>query len=148
MTLAAVRLARGRAADAEVEARKAYELILMTPTLALLPLSLLIEILARQGRAGEAVAAAEEGFALRAKLQCAGFSEVPFLVAAAEARRAAGDIDGGRAALEEALRQIEIRASSIPDPAQKELFRTGRPECRRASELARAWLDAAGGVMR
>jgi hypothetical protein len=43
--------------------------------------------------------------------------------------------------LKEALEQIEIRASTIPDAAWKEQFLTRRPENIRASELARAWLE-------
>ena len=63
-----------------------------------------------------------------------------FQVAAAEAFFAAGNRAEAEAALREALRQIEIRASKLRDPALRRSFLDGREENRRARAHARAWL--------
>ena len=141
MCLGSTAMARGDAAGAERHAREAGERIAM-----LLPhrpwyQALLLRALIAQGRSAEAADVAREGLGLLKTLGGAGFSEVPFRVAAAEALHAAHDIEAARRALKEALEQIEIRASTIPDAAWKEQFLTRRPENIRASELARAWLE-------
>jgi hypothetical protein len=101
----------------------------------------LARALRSQGRLEEGAAVAREGLALLAKLGDTGFSEVPFRVAAAEVLHAAGELAQGRRELEVALEQIALRADRIPDPALKERYLTGRPENRRAYELARAWFS-------
>jgi eukaryotic-like serine/threonine-protein kinase len=132
-------LARGRTREAEESVRKACELVSVVPPYALLGLTGLINVRIQQGRATDACAHAEEGLRILSSLGGAGCTEVPFRVAAAEAWYAAGDLAMAREALREALRQIDIRASKIPDAALREQFLAGRPENVRASALARAW---------
>jgi hypothetical protein len=139
--LGSAAMARGEAAEAERHAREADERLSML--LPYLPWcrTLLLRALIAQGRSAEGSEVAREGLALLQTLGGAGFMEVPFRVTAAEALDAAGDVEAARRALMEALKQIEVRASTIPDAACKERFLTGRQENLRASELARAWLE-------
>lgn len=104
----------------------------------------LIGALLRQNRPAEACMTAEEGLRILGSMGGAGYSEVPFRVAAAEAWYAAGEMDRAREALRDALRQIERRASKIPDPVWLSRFLEGRPENVRAIALAREWLREEG----
>jgi hypothetical protein len=70
---------------------------------------------------------------------CGGYMEVPFRLTAAEAFFAGGDRAAAEEALREALRQIDLRASNIPDGAARERY-FGRRENVRAVFLAREWL--------
>jgi tetratricopeptide (TPR) repeat protein len=144
MALSAVALARGQALEAEAMIRRAIELFRVVPGCVLWPLPLLMSTLRHQGRAGveEAVAVAKEGFEFLAKLGGAGFMEVPFRVAAAETLHASGDIEGATRALEEALKQIQIRADKIVDPVWRERYLTNRPENVRAFKLAYTWANS------
>jgi serine/threonine protein kinase/tetratricopeptide (TPR) repeat protein len=141
MSLGLASLARGDAAQAEVELRRSLELFAVVPPYSLMGRRAFIRFLGAQGRTREAAEAAQEGLDVLKKLGGAGWTEVPFRVAAAEALRAAGSIDAGRGALKEALQQIELRASRITDPVWRERYLTQRPENVRALELAREWLQ-------
>lgn len=133
-------LGRGDLAQGEAELRKSLEGFAVEPPFSLMTRGALIRCLVAQGRTREAADVARKGMDVLAKLGGAGWTEVPFRVAAAEALRAAGDIDAGRRALEEARHQIELRASRIADPVWRERYLTQRPENVRAFELARDWL--------
>jgi tetratricopeptide (TPR) repeat protein len=139
MTLANIAIARGDWVRAEAEGRLGYEYSATTPPYLIMCAAHLIRSLLGQGRALEAAAAARENLLRLAEIGSTGFSEVPLRVAAAEALYAAGDIEAGREALREALRQIELRAAGIPDAPWRERHLTGRPENIRAFELARVW---------
>jgi tetratricopeptide (TPR) repeat protein len=141
IALAYAWLARGRAVEAEAEARTSLDLFAVSPPYRLMSRVVLIRALRAQGRAEEAAALAREGLDALAKLGGTGWTEVPFRIAAAETLHEAGDFDGARASLREALRQIELRAGKIPDSLWRERYLTLRPENIRASELSRAWLE-------
>jgi tetratricopeptide (TPR) repeat protein len=141
--IAAAHLARGELEQAETEARRAYDLLVnVVPLYALSPAAVLMRVLKGQGRLAEAAAIMAEALDWIDGRGGTGATEVPTCVAAAEAFHAAGDVARARAVLKRAIDGIELRASKIPDPAQKARYLTGRPENVRAFELSRAWLAA------
>jgi hypothetical protein len=142
-----VHLSRGQAVEAEAAAQRALKLCSAIPTQALSARTGLLKALHLQSRSEEAAEVAREGLALLATLTTGGWSEVAFRVAAAEAFEDNGEREEASRALREALRQIELRASTIPDGAWKERYLVGRPENRRAFELARDWLGEQSTVV-
>jgi hypothetical protein len=137
--LARVALARAQWATAEAEARRARDRNSFSPTYAIAASTCLLRALIGQGRAEEAATIAREDLARLRHLGGAGFSEVPFRAAAAEALLQAGEREAGEESLREALAQIELRASRIPDAAVKESYLHRNQDNRRVFELARAW---------
>ena len=137
---AKVALMRGEWATAEAEARRAREETGYSPAYTLAMSTCLLRALMGQGRAEEAAAIAREGLDRLSHLGGAGFSEVPFRAAAAEAFFQAGEREDAEASLREALRQIDLRASRIPDAAVRDSYLHRNKDNHRAAELARAWL--------
>jgi hypothetical protein len=92
-----------------------------------------------QRRAAEALDAAEEGHRVLESIGRPCIHEIPLLLALAEARHAAADLEGGHAALRGALDAIRGRAGHIPDLASRDQFLTRIPVHAAASVLAAAW---------
>ncbi len=117
---------------AEEEARRAVTVLRSIPTLRLSASATLVRVLIAQGRAAEARSIADDGLAEAEAMGGIGCAEVRLRVAAAEARDAAGDAEGARAALRSALEQIQVRdwraryLADVPDNA-------------RARELTESW---------
>lgn len=126
----------GRIEAAEREARRALEVLKSIPTLRLSASATLIRVLLATGRAGEARALADAGLAEAEQIGGVGFAEVRLRVAAAEARQAAGDPDGARAALRSALDHIALRADRITDGTWRARYLEQVPDNVQARELA------------
>jgi hypothetical protein len=95
-----------------------------------------------QGRAGEALAAAEEAAATAAGIGgCGMFRGAMIRLARAEALHATGAGDAARAAITDARAHLLAIADEIGDPAYRQSFLDGVPENARTFALARAWLD-------
>jgi hypothetical protein len=109
------------------------------PSLSLVCSARLIRALSAQGRAGEAAAVARESLAELLKLQGTGFSEIPLRAAVAEALFEVGEREEAARVLRDARRQIELRASKIPDLEGRDRYVNGNAEHGRVFELARAW---------
>ncbi|HET6149051.1 MAG TPA: protein kinase [Polyangia bacterium] len=140
---AGVALARHDWAHAESEARAARAGLTAMPPYGLMASAHLMTALVTQGRAAEAAAIAREDLARHATRRGPVCSEVLFLVAAAEALFAAGSRGEAESALRQGLRQIDVRARKLSDPALKQSFLLGRNENLRARAHAKAWLGGA-----
>jgi hypothetical protein len=128
------------AADREVQLALRMAVPLERPgvlgTLAMLRLA--------QGRADEAVAAAEEAIASCTALGGCGMFRGAFIrLARAEALHAAGALDAARAAISDARARLAVTAAKIAEPEYRTSFLEGVPENARTLELARAWLGEA-----
>jgi len=99
----------------------------------------LMRALAAQGRAREAAATAKEGLAGLGGRQGTGFSEMTFRAAAVEALDAAAEREEALCVVRDSLRELEARASRIPDPAMRHRFLNEVADNRRVLELAREW---------
>ena len=138
-------LMRGQWATAEAEARRARERSAFSPIYVIAASTCLLRGLMGQGRVEEAVAVAREELDRLSRLEGAGFSEVPFRAAAAEALFQAGEREDAEESLREALHQIDLRASRIPDAAVKDSYLHRNKDNRRVFELARAWFGERPG---
>ncbi|HEY0134282.1 MAG TPA: hypothetical protein VGB85_09385, partial [Nannocystis sp.] len=118
---AQVLLDEGDPCGAEALARRSCEMLAAMPTLRQHPLAVSLRALVVAGRADDACRLADEALA---DIDAApgGYNEVALRIAVAEARVAAGDIAGARAAAGEALRRVELRASKISDIATREAY--------------------------
>jgi tetratricopeptide (TPR) repeat protein len=93
-----------------------------------------------EGRAGDALAAAEEAASACAAMGGCGMFRGAFVrLARAEALRATGAIDAARAAIADAGARLHAIADKIPDPAYRRSFLEDVPENARTFALARAW---------
>src|SRR5262249_17546097 len=137
--LAMVHLARGQADDAEREARRSTEVVKSLPVLRLHATATLVKALHARGATGEARELAEAALVTAGELGGIGFAEVTLPLAAAGARRAAGDAEGAAAALAEAIRQIDARAERIPDAEWRRRYLELVPANARARALAAEW---------
>jgi hypothetical protein len=101
-----------------------------------------------QGRAEDALAAAEDAIARWTAMGGCGLFRGAFvLLAHAEALHAAGADDRARQAITEARARLLAIAARIPDPAYRQSFLENVPENARTMALARAWLgDTAPGA--
>ena len=133
----------GRLDAAEREARRALEVLVSIPTLRLSASATLIRVLLETDRVAEARALADAGITEAERVDGIGFAEVRLRVAAAQARRAAGDLDGARAALRSAIDHIALRASRIADATWRASYLQRVPDNARARDLATA-LGVAG----
>ena len=139
---AEVLLARGDLAGADEESRTACEMLAMMPPLRLHPMAIRIGVLVASGEVAAARALAEEGLAVLEAIGGAGYNEVVFRVAAAEARRAAGDEVGAREALDGALARIDRGAADVDDREARATFLASAPGSARARALMAAWSGA------
>jgi hypothetical protein len=99
-----------------------------------------------QGRAGEALAAAEDAMArCRAMGACSMFRGAFVRLAHAEALHATGAHDAARRAIAEARAHLLAIAARIADPGYRTSFLEAVPENARTLALARSWLGAAPG---
>jgi hypothetical protein len=133
---ARLHLARGDAAAALIDARAADSALSRIPNCAPNTRATLMTALRACGELGEAVTLAEASLALLDTFGGVGFAEVELRLAIAETLLAAGDTARGRAALEATLRQIDLRAADIEDPAWRERYLTRNPSCVRSRALA------------
>ncbi len=127
----------GDLSGAEEMARAALDPTSVAAVRRLLAVATLARILARRGAGPEAVRVATEGLAWLSEQKVEGYAELPLRLALVEARRAAGDEGGARAALDVALVRIDVRAAAIPDAEQRARYLTASPEARWAAALAR-----------
>ena len=94
-----------------------------------------------QGRAPEALAAAEEAISRCTIMGGCGMFRGAFVrLALAEALHATGARDAACRAIAEARTHLFATAGRIPDPARKQSFLEIVPENARTLALARAWL--------
>ncbi|HEX7841142.1 MAG TPA: hypothetical protein VF469_26875, partial [Kofleriaceae bacterium] len=95
-----------------------------------------------QGRAGEALAAAEDAMArCQAMGGCGMFRGAFVRLALAEALHATGAHDAARRAIADARTRLRAIADKIPDPGYKTSFLENVPENARTLALAAEWLD-------
>jgi hypothetical protein len=93
-----------------------------------------------QGRAGEALAAAEDAMARCATMGGCGMFRSAFVrLAHAEALHATGAHDAARHAIAEARARLLAIADKIADPGYQASFLAGVPENARILALADAW---------
>ncbi|UQA60469.1 serine/threonine-protein kinase PknK [Polyangium aurulentum] len=137
--LAGVAVARGEWARAESEARRACALIDVAPTWALDCAGYWMRALVAQGRTEEAAALAKRYLNRLEQVGGVGFTEIAFRVAAASALFQGGEKEDAREVLIETLRQIELRASKIPDAHLKDRYLHQNRDSRQAFALAAAW---------
>jgi hypothetical protein len=126
------------AADREVQAALAMTVPLEHPGV----LATLSVLRLAQGRAGDALAAAEDAVArCLAMGGCGMFRDALARLALAEALDATGDRDAARRAIADARTHLLAIADKIPDLAYRRSFLDNVPENTRTLALARAWLD-------
>jgi hypothetical protein len=95
-----------------------------------------------QGRAGEALAAAEDAISRCIAMGgCGMFRGVFVRLAHAEALHATGDADAARRTIADARTQLLAIADRIRDPDYRQGFLDNVPENARTLALARTWLD-------
>ncbi|WP_437815385.1 protein kinase domain-containing protein [Sorangium sp. So ce1078] len=114
--------AAGDFAAAESDARDAAELLQVVPPSRAGALAALARALSAQGRADAAVSAAREAEGILARYGGIEEFESLVLVAVVEAARAAGDLEGARAAAARGRDRLLARAAEIPEPALRESF--------------------------
>jgi hypothetical protein len=137
--LARIHLAAGDLRAAEREARAAaLGRDLRTPA-EVEALATLAVVHLAEDRAREALEAARAAMAWLEAHGGMGHAEGLVRVVHAEARYAAGDDDGARAALATALARLHERVRSVPDPAARRSFLEAVPENARTLALASAW---------
>jgi hypothetical protein len=95
-----------------------------------------------QGRASEALAAAEDAVARCIAMGGCGIFRGAFVrLAHAEALHATGDREAAQRAIADARTHLLAIADKIPDPAYRQSFLDNVPENARTLALARTWLD-------
>jgi tetratricopeptide (TPR) repeat protein len=108
-------------------------------------LSTLAALHLAQGRAGEALAAAEEALARYEEMGVCGFFRGAFLrLVHAEALAAAGEEERARAAIGVARERLLANAAKIDEPGYQKSFLEAVPENARTLALAAAWLGEGG----
>ncbi|AUX21597.1 protein kinase [Sorangium cellulosum] len=128
---------------AEREARAAVDRLAFLPVEQLGAKALLASILLAAGRAGEALATAEEVASVRAGWSAPGYKSTFARLVHAEALDAAGDRRAAAAVLRGERDRLLARAERLA-PALRERFLGDVPENARVLELSRRWLRAAG----
>jgi ATP/maltotriose-dependent transcriptional regulator MalT len=137
-------LLKGELREAETHARQACEFLSTYLTHEVYARTVLGTVLLAQGRAMEARQVAELGVRDLEQMRSQGVFAVAMYLALAETCFAQGDTTAGDAALRDALRCVQARASDIPEAAARERFLTQVPENARTRELARQrWGEAA-----
>jgi tetratricopeptide (TPR) repeat protein len=98
-----------------------------------------------QGRAAEALAAAQEGLAHYDAMAACGFFRGAFLrLIHAQCLEAAGDHEAARTAIARARQRLFAIAAKIGDPDYRRSFFEDVPENRHTLELARQWVGPDG----
>ncbi|AKT37182.1 serine/threonine-protein kinase [Chondromyces crocatus] len=120
--LARIALAQAQWASAEAEAGRARALSHEVPIYRLATSTCSIQALLGQRRIEEAVTIVNEELKRVRRLGAAGFAEIPFLAAAADALLLAGKRDASRTCLQDAAAAIALRAGRIPDEAAKHRY--------------------------
>jgi tetratricopeptide (TPR) repeat protein len=143
-SLARALMKQGALDEAAAAARSAGEILAMSPTERTCAVTVLLQILLRQGHASaaEALVIAEKALQDLRAARGVGYAEVAFHVTLAEVRHAVGDASGARGALEEAGHQMTLRAEKIPDLAARERYLHHVAENIRIRELTRLWRSA------
>jgi len=139
--LADVLYRRGELAAAEREARTALELLRFLPLEHMAATATLAAALLAQGRAAEALAAAEEAMAQYEALGAFGFRGGYARLVHVEALEATGDHAGACRALSVARDRLRIQAAKIGDLALRRGFVEDLPENARTLALARRWFE-------
>jgi hypothetical protein len=104
-------------------------------------LGTLAQLRLAQGRAEEALAAAEDAIARCAAMGGCGVFRGAFVrLAHAEAQHAGGAHDAARRTIAEARARLLAISRRIPDPTYRRSFLDDVPENARTLALARAWL--------
>ncbi|HEX7840973.1 MAG TPA: hypothetical protein VF469_26030, partial [Kofleriaceae bacterium] len=125
-------------ADREIQAALGMAMALERPGV----LATLSAIRLAQGRADEALAAAEDAVSRCTAMNgCGLFRGAAVRVARAEALHATGEHDAARRAIADARTHLLAIAGRIGDPDHKQSFLHAVPENARTLALARAWLD-------
>ena len=136
LVVARVNALEGRLPEAEAEARKASEVLVMFAPYQLMARATLCGALLAQQRTQEARTEAEQGLRVLERLGNAGAVSVSAWLALAEVCFAQQDTEAAEHALREALRCVSLRAGDIPEAAARERFLSAVPENARARQLA------------
>jgi len=136
LVLAKVAARDGQLPEAEAEARKACDVLVMFAPYQLMARATLCSVLVARQRTQDARAEAEQGVRVLERLGDAGAVSVSTWLALTEACFAQNDTQAGERALREAVRCLRLRASDIPAPAARERFLSLVPENARTRELA------------
>ena len=137
--LADVLWRRGEPAAAEREARTALELVQVLPLDRMTATATLAGALLAQGRAAEALAAAEDALAQYEAVGAHGFRDAVARLVHVEALEAAGHHDRATAALAAARDRVHVRAAKIGDAEMRRRFLEAVPENARTLALADQW---------
>jgi tetratricopeptide (TPR) repeat protein len=111
-----------------------------TPAFRALAQAILADVRLAEGRAGEALAAAEAALSILTSLDGIEEGESRIRVVYAEALVAAGEIARGHAAIAEARDRLLARAGAVVDPALRKSFLERVPENARTLRRAAEWL--------
>jgi tRNA A-37 threonylcarbamoyl transferase component Bud32 len=131
---------RGDCVAAEREARAALEMLRQLPLEHMAAMATLAAALLGQGRAGEALVAAEDAMTRYEALGAFGYRGAFARLIHAEALDASGDRAGACRALAMARHRLRIQATKIGDPVLRRSFLEGVPDNARTLALARQWL--------
>jgi hypothetical protein len=135
---------RGEPAAAEEEARAALELLRFLPLEQMAATATLAAALLAQGRAAEALAAAEDAMLQYQALGAFGYRGAYARLVHIDALEATGDHAGACRALSTARERLRIQVARIGDPALRRGFLEDLPEHSRILALARQWLHEGG----
>ena len=138
--LADVLCRRGELVAAEREARTALELLTFQPLEQVASTTTLAAVLLAQGRAAEALVAAEEALQQYEALGAFGFRGGYARLVHVEALEATGDHASAATALATARDRLLLHAAKIGDLALRRGFLEDLPENARILALARQWL--------
>ncbi len=134
---------QGDLVQADSEATNACRTLTMMPGFGLHAQAVKLRILIARGDSAQACATAAEGLARLMQAGCGGVYEVRFRLAASEAYLADGQIQNARNELRQAMQQLEIRATKIPDLELRARYLNNVADNARLQELAQRWLGDA-----
>lgn len=140
ISLARILAWQGACAEAEVHARQASFILSVEPVCRLVAYAALVKVLLQQGKVAEARAEAEAGLVLLASLDGNTSTELELRLAAAEARKADGDILAAHRALGDALKTLQHGAEKLPSGEARIRYLTRVPTHARVLQLAHEWL--------
>ncbi|HYH95587.1 MAG TPA: serine/threonine-protein kinase PknK, partial [Hyalangium sp.] len=137
VALGRVALRQGELSTAEVQSRRACDLLAVLIPFYLIACRSLCTTLLAQGRAAEAREVAERGVGALEQMGGEGSGAVGTWLSLAEACLAQGDTAVADKALRKAGHSLALRAKDVTDPAARERFLTLVPENARTRELVR-----------